>query len=346
VYLQQWTATEVADPTGNWLNWANATYDTLVDTQMHAQSFATVLNATLSLQQVLVDQLPVIALCSHSDPYVYRDNRFQGWFASPGTGMGLSNHWLPRKVRLNDDQPDRNPELGTGGTPRVGVSTVLTCTNPLRDLTPYDDFVLSLIYDTLIGEPDPRDQSVTMHSGLAYHWTVEEVVQGFRFVFTITDQAMWHDGTPVTTADVEFSYTYIADGWFPRYWRTAPYLNACRALDDTSVELVTNGKSYWSLDLLGSWVILPQHIWEPLTDAYHYTNPAPIGCGPFKWNQSSAGDVQLFAWEHYHYRPTQETTTHTTPPWGLLIPVAVGLSLMAGVSATIWYPRRKLRKGQ
>ena len=97
------------------------------------------------------------------------------------------------------------------GTPEVGAIETLTIaiTKDENSLTPFTyvsstgTIVNSLIYDSLF---------VTDMDNNVVPWMVEDdytVSADYRsYTFTLRDGLKFHDGTPVTTADVAFSYTY------------------------------------------------------------------------------------------------------------------------------------------
>ncbi|MGH9041677.1 MAG: ABC transporter substrate-binding protein [Acidimicrobiia bacterium] len=99
---------------------------------------------------------------------------------------------------------DDDPAVTAGGVLRVGV-VGLSSLDPLDAREPVDVMVADQVFDTLVAydretlEPGP---------GLAATWDVnpEQTV----FTFQLLDGATFHDGTPVTAADVKFTLERIA----------------------------------------------------------------------------------------------------------------------------------------
>jgi peptide/nickel transport system substrate-binding protein/oligopeptide transport system substrate-binding protein len=99
---------------------------------------------------------------------------------------------------------DDSAAVRTGGTLRVGV-VGLHSLDPLDARGPVDVMVADQVFDTLVaydpgtGEPRP---------GLAAAWNVnpEQTV----FTFQLAETATFHDGSPVTAADVKFTLERIA----------------------------------------------------------------------------------------------------------------------------------------
>jgi ABC-type transport system substrate-binding protein len=148
----------------------------------------------------------------------------------------------------------------------------------------------------------------------------------------------------VTTYDVEFSYNYIMSHRVPTYSASIPYLNSCRALDATHVEIITNGASYWAFDLTRGWTILPEHIWSGIVSPVTFTNPLPVGSGPFSWYRRIEGEyVELHYWENYHkgivgHAPIAPPETGGNLPIYIIVGVVVIIVVLLG---SVWYLRRK-----
>ena len=104
---------------------------------------------------------------------------------------------------------------------------------------------------------------------------------GTTLVFTVREGARWHDGRPVTAADVVFSVTYqrdhlhLVDAWVVS---TGP-----GEKERAAVQLPT--ASYLELRMLANLFMLPEHVWSALGAPYAdpaVTDPSLIGSGPFR----------------------------------------------------------------
>ena len=127
-----------------------------------------------------------------------------------------------------------------------------------------------------------------------YTWENDTVL-----VIKIFPEAKWHDGTPVTSDDVIFTFRdaflticnitrYWWCGYYPRTW-----INWER-VDDKAVKLYINStliRAYRTIPwVFASWVRLaPAHIFRTLDNKTWHTekfrDPAkgwPVGCGPYK----------------------------------------------------------------
>ncbi len=134
-----------------------------------------------------------------------------------------------------------------------------------------------LIYDQLwIMGPDPDYEILPM---LATSWETED---GQTWTFHIRDDATFHDGVPVTAADVAFTLEYLpkAD---PSWAFTDSMCESIEVIDDYTVQFTLH------VPIGGSWPagywmpMLPKHIFEPYKDNMTaFDNAEAIGSGPFK----------------------------------------------------------------
>ena len=306
--LQKYITSEIANPESNMLNWGNSTYDDWVEIMMTASDFNEVLEAAHQAQQVIVENAPMIVMFSNWEVYAHRTDKLEGWVDAPGWGTGPMNCWNPVKVKLKEGQPERDPVTGCGGTYRTIIASAMDSQSPLTSTSVYSNYPLAQVYSRLAGLNDDNHLPTKQNGGLAYDWTVQPHPYGLNYTFTLFDNATWHDmggsaGGRVTAYDVAFSYNYIKDHFIHTWagWGGILFLNSCRALDDTHVEIITNGQSYWAFDYLHDWVIIPEHIWEGIVSPFRFENPRPVGCGPFTWHHRIYGEyVELHYWENYH----------------------------------------------
>lgn len=331
------------------LNWANSEYDGYVEVMMEDSEYSTVLQAAHDAQQVIAENVPLLVWYSNWEVNAHRTDRLEGWIEIPGWGTAAMNRWNPRKVQLKEGQPDRDPLSGCGGTYRTIISSAMDSQNPLTSTSVYGNFPLSCVYSSLTGLNDDDHQPTKNNGGIAYDWVVSPHAYGLNYTYTLFQNATWHDlggsyGGKVTAHDVEFSYNYIVDNNIPTFSANIPYLNSCRALDDYTVEIITNGESYWAFDLTRGWTILPEHIWSGIVSPVTFTNPLPVGSGPFSWYRRIEGEyVELHHWENYHKAiPGHAEGTGQVAGDYLLIYIIVGVVVIVVVLlGSVWYLRRK-----
>lgn len=132
-------------------------------------------------------------------------------------------------------------------------------------------------YESLVeGDPITRKS----YAGLAKE--LPKDVTGTSFKIELRDGAKWHDGQPVTTDDVVFTFTRALDATEKVLVRTflTPWLKEVRKVDDTTVEFVLNNAFPYVLERLQTVKICPKHVFEgKWADAIA---GKVVGSGPYK----------------------------------------------------------------
>jgi peptide/nickel transport system substrate-binding protein len=164
--------------------------------------------------------------------------------------------------------------------------------NPLLDDgNQVDQDVDRLLYRGLVsfdarGLPQPD---------LAEGWSVS--ADGTLYTLTLRDDAVWHDGEPVVSDDVIYTYSQFQDPDFPGpsdlidMWQS---INIIR-LDDRTVQFQLPEPFAPFLDYLSEG-LLPDHLLrgaqiEDLVD--HPFNLEPVGTGPFRFERFLLEDGQI-----------------------------------------------------
>jgi peptide/nickel transport system substrate-binding protein len=95
----------------------------------------------------------------------------------------------------------------------------------------------------------------------------------------------WSDGKPLTAADVAYSLTAgKQDATMDIVGFTKPDTNivsvAAKGASQVVINLKTPDSQFIASTLNGAFVV-PQHIWANVADPKNFTNPNPVGSGPF-----------------------------------------------------------------
>ncbi|NJN19720.1 MAG: ABC transporter substrate-binding protein [Oscillochloris sp.] len=168
----------------------------------------------------------------------------------------------------------------TGGTIRIGRTANPDSLNPGAAYLAESFDIFELVYDALI-DTDLRNQPVPQ---LAEDWSVAD--DNRTWTFTLHEGTVWHDGTPLTSADVKFTYDMIAG--FDSFALLKDYTSLLESVEtpDERTVIITFAEPVSNTDeRFSSLYILPQHIWSQFTDATaasEFENTAMIGSGPFK----------------------------------------------------------------
>jgi len=348
-FMQLFLSSLINDPYGNLWNWENETMDAQVSEMLTTSDYNIALEDCLAAQETLVQNCPIIVLYSNWVVMANRNDKWEGFLNEPGHNTGNGNYWGPRFVKLKAGQLGRDLNTGCGGTFLSMISEDMDSQNPLASTTAYGAYVLNQIYCYLTGFNDPSTLEATKENGgLAYNWTITELPNQLQFDFTLFANATWQDGYPVTAQDVAFSYAYTKSHNIPGYAPALAYLDNCTAIDATHVRIYTNAtyegaKSYWAFEFLRGFIILPKHIWETIVSPMTFTNPVPIGCGPYKWYRRIEGEyVQLNFWEGYHKGIEGHVPGAKPPVSYLWVYVTVGaLVIVVVLLGSVWYLRKK-----
>lgn len=123
--------------------------------------------------------------------------------------------------------------------------------------------------------------------------------------FTLRPDVRWSDGTPLTVADVYFTFVEVKEilnsRGFPNpwWWSNVQNILSFSILDPFNFEVLLDVKSYWAVGWVGGNIILPKHIWKPICETGNpqqdYFGPAElVGSGPWKFVEySPAGKYVL-----------------------------------------------------
>ena len=126
------------------------------------------------------------------------------------------------------------------------------------------------IYNTMTGEYVPW-------LGLDYSWEKGNKV----LKMLIRDGVNWSDGEPFSAEDVAFTFNIkrkhraldTRDSW--------GYLKEVVAVSDTIVRFEFKRVYVPGFDALATQSIVAKHIWNTIDDPVKYSNPNPVGTGPF-----------------------------------------------------------------
>ena len=145
--------------------------------------------------------------------------------------------------------------------------------------------------DLLTGGPAP--------SGLADSWEV--AADGLTYTFHLNQDALWHDGSPVTASDVQFSFDALANPDVGSSYQQT-FLDATeswRVIDDHTFEVTAREPLFTFLfDLALVMWIIPRHIWEAVPAADWRTDGGAtgqdvtrvVGSGPFRFREWLPGE--------------------------------------------------------
>lgn len=186
------------------------------------------------------------------------------------------------------------PSDATGGTVRIGWGGSPDSLNPGNGVLAEAYTLYEIVYDTPIG----LDLDGNYVPELASDWSVSD--DGLTWTMTLVDNAVFHDGTPLTSEDVKFTLELYRDT------EEFPFLNGytdvftIEAPDAQTLTLTTEEPIGNFESRMVFMYILPMHIWEGETDPVAFDNAAMVGTGSFQLAEYSQGEfVRLEANDEY-----------------------------------------------
>ena len=175
------------------------------------------------------------------------------------------------------------------------------------------------------------DRSIEISPGLAEYWVIDN--GGRRTVFYLRNKATFHNGQPVTSGDVKYSFERLfrlkGNPYFylfaqrieggEEFWQgQASEVAGIKIIDDKTIEIDWKYSSAANLYFLASSFakILPQQLVEK--DKKKFFN-RPVGAGPFKfdhWLRNSKLDItgmSLARNDHYFGRKAYVNRVEVSP---------------------------------
>jgi peptide/nickel transport system substrate-binding protein len=174
---------------------------------------------------------------------------------------------------------------------REGMLGRPTSVSPFGARTAADRALVALVFSGLV-RLGPGESFV---ADLADRWSVDET--GASWTFVLRSGATWHDGLPVTAADVQFTVRALQD---PEYdgpgagsWRDV----TVAAIDERTVRF-SLAHPIGGFLALATQPIAPAHLLEGVPAGDLSVNPfgqRPVGSGPYRLLDWNAGEASLEA---------------------------------------------------
>jgi hypothetical protein len=183
----------------------------------------------------------------------------RSWIESLGYGSdtGWSYNWLywasdPSKATIN------HANSGPPSTLNPGVAS-----------TVYEFAILSRIYDGLY-DIEPflhKDINWAMKGYTIEPWTYGAGQPGQKVTVTLRHGIYWHDGDPVTSADIKWNYDFIVNAQFGRYSDILLTYDHTEIIDDYHFTIYIKCTGIWTVYFyFGNALIFPEKVWAPWWD--------------------------------------------------------------------------------
>ena len=171
---------------------------------------------------------------------------------------------------------------------RIGWTTDIDNLNPFIGYANWTFEIWSLNYQTLFGLG--VDGKPTLDAAAQFPTQANGGISANGKVWTIhiKPNLRWQDGTPLTAADVAWTYNFTIKNHIANFSVQTIGIRYAKVLDPTTVQIVCSEPK---ADMESSSLyILPEHIWQNVSpqaaQRSYANNPPVIGSGPFetvKW---------------------------------------------------------------
>jgi peptide/nickel transport system substrate-binding protein len=125
---------------------------------------------------------------------------------------------------------------------------------------------------------------------LAESWTISP--DGKRYEFKLRQNARFHDGTPVTSADVQYTVEEVSGKYQSLFVPAYQNMTSIETPDPYTIVFNLKNPSAVFIQALGvgQLNILPKHLYEGTDPRQNPYNQNPIGSGPYKFKEWVKGD--------------------------------------------------------
>lgn len=179
-------------------------------------------------------------------------------------------------------------EIATsGGILREGIIGTRHFINPVLASTNADKDMTALVYSGLLR----RGKNGNLSKDLAESFSVSE--DGLEYTFTIRQEAIFHDGNPVTADDVIFTIEKIQNGLI-RSPKNANWDGVEHIKIDEKTVVFRLKESYAPFIHNVTIGILPAHLWADIPNeqfAFTELNRNPVGSGPYKFERTETKET-------------------------------------------------------
>jgi peptide/nickel transport system substrate-binding protein len=150
---------------------------------------------------------------------------------------------------------------------------------------------------------DPLLQLDTLEAGVIHPWLATSYKWsngGKTLTFDIRKAVKFTDGTPLTAADVAFTFNLINSNPSANIPGDPPLASPAKAPNSTTVVLTYKQAEYSNLKAIGGTTpIVPEHIWKSIKDPATATISTPVGSGPFVLKSFTTGLITYSRNSHY-----------------------------------------------
>ena len=187
---------------------------------------------------------------------------------------------------------------GPSGTLTISneQGTLWTCSfNPFNPSNLAQGVTFGQVYEPLAFVNTLQSGKATPWLATAWAWS-----DGNKMLtFTIRNGVKWNDGTPMTAADVAFTFNLMKK--FPTLDLNSAWsvLSSVTQQGNKVVMTFKNAAVPYFYYIADQTPIVPQHVWSTIANPVSYADANPVGTGAFTVNPCSAQNITYVANPHY-----------------------------------------------
>jgi peptide/nickel transport system substrate-binding protein len=228
---------------------------------------------------------------------------------------------LAAAIVLAGCSPTPTPDEA-GRTLRIGILGDESTLQPYTYVTGYPGWpLLMLVYDTLF---------LTDDANVPLPWlaTADRIsADGRTHTLTLRADVTWHDGRPLTSADVAFTVRFYQTHHYPRWTRAVRDIVGVETPDSTTAVLtIAAPDAGFTLRMLADVPMLPAHVWRTVGDPKSFADHT--GSGPYRLVEYVPDRFYRFAANPTYFAGRPAVDTLIVPI--MKTPAATVAALLAG----------------
>lgn len=260
------------------------------------------------LQETICDYQPFTVVAFPDSLTAIGDGPFRGWGSTqPTSALGL----LQLTHVETDEEDDPTTLRLTMADDRIAENW-----NPIAVEYRRHGTFSSLLYDPLVR---PYDDEAIPWLARKWEWIGSDIIR------VTLRESSWHDGEPLTAADVAFTYSFLADTSMgnaetriptPKFRGRSSVVETATVVDESTVDLTVGDVNRMVGERAMQVPILPEHIWsertgavaiagveidEETTEALVSNNENPVGSGPLRFGEATAEEELILERNQDHF---------------------------------------------
>ncbi len=267
--------TSTAEKGYNFVGYNNPAYDEIAAAQRKEIDPAKRQALVFQAQEIIARDQPIMNLVHPKLTFAYNKEVWDEKTVVDQAGIGIKNFWTFTGITPLGDKKDI----------LLNTADNVVAINPLYISGSTDSWITELVWDRLLRVgPD----------GLPKPWLAESYnwVDGTTLDVTIRKGVKWHDGTPLTTDDIIFSFTAPQGEKAPMYKPFVGNIASVESVGDNVVRFKLKDPSApFLVGTLAKVNIIPKAVWEAKLAALEgkpetaesVQEEKPLGSGPFKF---------------------------------------------------------------